>query len=433
MCEIFENKVFVPTGCNVYRCFYHCFCRCWWQPTDRASRRAIALLGQIAVIVLVLLCCCAAIAEEPRVLFNQGAELAASGQFDEATEVLRQAAVVRDRTVAAKALSLLGQIAASSAREHIADNPAETLPAERETIFEHLQSAERSFAESLTLQSSDEVRKYLETLRAWRHNMANVWEEYDREQRRNTELQERIRWLVDWEEHLMGKVRPLLEEPNSPRRFQASFEAGREQRLLTEELARLSEIPINDNELAEQWGRLPEIQDLSKKAAELLTNHRAEDALPKQEQVLEYLRSLLPQEESPQEGSPQDQQNQDQEQEQNQNQNQEQEQEQDQGQNQDQQDQNEQDQNEQGQEQQQDQQNQQSQQEGEQQEPMSQPQDQPQNQPQSTGQEAVQEESPEERAERLLMQVRRKEQAARELRDQLRALLMQSEPVERDW
>ena len=354
-----------------------------------------APLGQVAIFIIVLLCCSAAIAEEPRTLFNHGAELAALGQFDEATEVLRQAAVVRDRAIAAQALSLLGQIAASSAREHIAENPAETLPEDRQAIFEHLQSAERSFAESLTLQSNEEIRKYLETLRAWRHNMTNVWEEYDREQRRNAELQERIRWLADWEEELTERVRPLLEEPNSPRQFQASFEAGREQRQLAEELTRLQDIPIYDEELAEQWARLPEIQNIANEAAELLTRHRTEEALPMQEQVLDYLRSLLPQEESPQEESPPDQQSQDQEQ------------------NQDDQEQN-------GQEPEQNQQ----QQDGEQES---------QNNESQTSESEQHVESPEERAERLLMQVRRKEQAAQEVRDQIRALLRQSEPVDRDW
>ena len=354
------------------------------------------------ILIVFLLCCSVVIAEEPRALFNHGAELAASGQFDEATEVLRQAAVVRDKTIAAKALSLLGQISASSARKHLAENPAETAPEDRQKILEHLQSAERSFAESLEVQPNDggrqyAVRQYLETLRAWRHNMTNVWEEYDREQRRNAELQERIRTLADWEEKLAEKTRPLLNEPNSPRKFQTGFEAGKEQKKFAEELTRLQEIPVTDEELAEKWKQLPEMQKIANEVAELLTNHRTEEALPKQEQVIEYLRSLLPQEEDQQ-----DQQNQEQNQDQN-----EQEQEQDQQQ----QEQNGQDQREQEQQQYQ----------------QSQP-----NESQTSASEQHAE-SPEERAERMLTQVRRKEQAAKELRDQLRALLMQTGLVDKDW
>jgi len=393
-------------------------------------------IGTATIFVISFLCSSAAIAEEPRTLFNRGAELAASGQFDEATEILRQVAVVRDETIAARALSLLGQIATSSAREQIAENPEETAPEERQAIFEHLQSAERSFAESLSVQPNHEVRQYLEMLRAWRHNMTNVWDEYDREQRRNVELHERIRWLADWEEELSEKVRPLLDEPNSPRKFQAGFEAGREQRRLAEELARLQEIEIPpiDEEQAEQWARLPEIQHIANEAAELLTRHRTKEALPKQEQVLEYLRSLLPQEENPQ-----DQQNQEQEQNQDQNQDHDdQEQQSQQGeQEQDQQEQQQQDQN---QDQDQDhQQDQDQQQEGEQESEQEsdnndpQPSERPSTEPRRPSESEAHVETPEERAERLLMQVRRKEQAAREVRDQIRALLMQSEPVDRDW
>jgi len=369
------------------------------------EKHGITKLGLFGSFIVLLLCCSIAIAEEPRTLFNHGAELAALGQFDEATDILRQAAVVRDKTIAAKSLALLGQIAASSAREHIADNPMETLPEDRQKIFEHLQSAERSFVESLTVQPNAEVRRYLETLRVWRHNTTNAWDEYDREQRRNVELQERIRWLADWEEKLTDKVRPLLEEPNSPRKFQAGFEAGREQKKLADELARLQEVPIADEELAEKWTKLPEIQEIANEAAELLTRHRTEAALPKQEQVLEYLRSLLPLEESQQ-----DQQNQEQ-QEQNQDEN-----------GQEQQDQQEQEQEQNGQDQHE--QDQQSQQNGEQESGANEPQ---------TLEGAQNTETPEERAERMLMQVRRKEQAARDLRDQLRELMMQTEFAEKDW
>ena len=331
---------------------------------------------------------------ELRTLFNHGAELAATGELDKAAETLRLVAIGRDRTVAAKALSLLGQIAVNSAKQHVAEKPAETLPVQRLAIFEHLKSAEQSFTESLLLQPNDEVRRYLETLRTWRYNMANAWEKYDREQLRNAELQERIRHLADWEEKLTEKILPLLDEPNSPRKFQVGYEAGKEQQRLAEELEQLQEVHVDDAELAEQWVQLPKIQKIADESAKLLTSHRTEEALPKQQQVLDYLRSLLKQEESPPH--------------------------------------------------QQDQENQEPNQEGEQDQQSPQQDGEPKddeeqeserNQSPSMGQESntVQEESPEERAERLLMQVRRKEQAVKEARDRLRALLIQAEAVEKDW
>jgi len=363
-------------------------------------------------LLIPLLICSAAVAEEnlptdSRLLFNHGAELAASGNFGEAVETLRQVAVVRDRNIAAKALTLLGQIAAATANQQVAENPLETSPEQRKTILEHLESAEQSFTESLSLQPNEEVRQYLETLRAWRHNMTNAWEEYDREQQRNAELQQRIQWLADWEKKLTEKTHPLLEEPNSPRKFQTEYEASREQKHFSEELTHLQEIPVVDEEFQEKWEHLPEIQKIADEAAELLANHRSEEALPKQQQVLDYLRSLLKQEHS------QDQQNQEQDAQEQQDQNQS--------------------------EKQQSQPDEEPQENGEQEKEQDGEQESDRNQPQDARQEGQREgamqkeESPEERAERLLMQVRRKEQAAKELREQIKALLMQLEPVEKDW
>ncbi|MDR0328413.1 MAG: hypothetical protein LBI05_08975 [Planctomycetaceae bacterium] len=338
--------------------------------------------------LLIFFVCFSAVAmADDRSLYNRGAELAASGNFDEAVEILRQVAVVRDRTIAAKALSLLGQIAAGSAKQCVAENPAETSPEQRKKVFDHIQSAEQNFSESLSLRSNTEVRRNLETLRAWRHNMANEWEEYDREQQRQKELQQQIQWLADWEEKLMGNVRPMLNEPESPRKAQSAYESAREQKKFVEELTRLEKMSINDDELKEQWEHLPEIQKTAAEATELLAKHRIEEALPKQQEVLDYLRSLLKQEQN------QDSQNQEQ---------------------------NEQD--------QQNQENQeQSQEENEQQNEKN---SSARNQQDETTQP---EESPEEKAERQLIQVRRKEQAAKELRELVRALMMQADPVGKDW
>ena len=327
---------------------------------------------------------------DPRSLFNLGTKLVTSGNLDEATNVLRQAAVVRDKTIAAKALTLLGQIAVAAAKNCTSENPAETPPEQRQTICEHLHSAEQSFAESLSLQPNEEVRQHLETIRAWRHNMTNVWEEYDREQLRNNELQQRIRTLADNEEKLAERVRPLLDDPHSPQKFQVGYESGKDQKKLAKELAMLHDTPVNDEELKEQWKQLPEMQKIADEAAGLLANHRLTEALPKQQQVLDYLRSLLKPE--------QNQQNQDQNKDKEQNKDQ---------------DQNKQEQN---------------------QEQSSPRQDQ---QPQSSEQEpaAVQqnEKDAKERAERLLMQVRRKEQAAEQRREIFKVLQMQAETVEKDW
>jgi len=189
------------------------------------------------------------------------------------------------------------------------------------------------------------------------------------------------------------KVRPMLEEPNSPRKFQVEYETGREQKKLAEELTTLQNVPEIDEKLKDKWELLPEMQHIADEATELLAHHRTAEALPKQQQVLDYLRSLLKQEQNQQ----------------NQNQDQEQEQEQEQD-NQEQQ----------NREQSHDQQSQQSD-------------HQPQSSQQAVDTSQQRNEDPTERAERLLMQVRRKEQAAEQRREQIRALQMQADAVEKDW
>jgi len=333
--------------------------------------------------IALLFCWSTAAIADDRLLFNRGAELAASEAFEEAVEVLRQVAVARDRTIAARALTLLGQIEISSAIKSLSENPVETPGEQRKTIVDHLKSAELFFSESLSLQTNEEVRQSLETLRAWRHNMTNAWDEYDREQQRNAELQQRIQHLASWEEKLTEKAQGIAKEANSPRKFQQEYESGREQKQLAGELSLLQEVPMSDEELKEKWELLPEMTKMAEEAAEHLSKHRTVEALPKQQQVLDYLRSLLKQEQNQ---SPQNQ---------------------------------------------------------EQQEQQPQSKDEPEDdgeqkekQESETDQQdgtTPEEESPEEKAERLLIQVRRKEQAAKEQRELLRTLLMQAVPVEKDW
>lgn len=341
---------------------------------------------------------------DPRLLFNRGSELVLSGKFAEAEKILRQVAVVKDRVVAAKALTLLGQIAAASARQNVAENAAETTQEQRQNILDNLQSAEKSFAESLTLVPNDEVRQHLENIRAWRHNQVNLWENVDREQHRKTELQQRIQWLADWEKKLIENVQPEAALPNTPRKFQVGYEKSKEQKHLAEELTLLQKEPMNDETLKKQWSRLPEIQKIADESAEFLSQHRLDDALPKQQQVWDFLQTLLKQNQNQQ------------------NQNQEQDKSQQQEQN---------DQKQQNQEPQEQPKPEESKQEQEQK--MNQPQSDPQERQGQAGEAEKKEEEAKSKAEQQLLQVRRKEQAADKRREQLRARQMQWEPVEKDW
>jgi hypothetical protein len=174
----------------------------------------------------------------------------------------------------------------------------------------------------------------------------------------------------------------------------------------------------------------PEIQTITEEASRLLAENQSEEALPKQNQALERLREIL----KPLQQNPQNQQNQNQQQ--NQQQQQQNQQQQQDGQ-----------QNNQEQEQKQEK-NQEQKQEQEQQQNQEQKQKEQEKKTDKSAESNASETKPEqqkddltsqkkdaetEKAERMLRQVKRRQQEANERREKIRALLMQTAPVEKDW
>jgi hypothetical protein len=173
----------------------------------------------------------------------------------------------------------------------------------------------------------------------------------------------------------------------------------------------------------------PEIQTITEETARLLAENQSEEALPKQNHALERLREIL----KPLQQNPQNQQNQ------NQQQNQQQ---------QNQQQQNQQQQNQQNQQQDGQQNNQEQKQEQEQQQNQEQKQKEQEKKTDKSAESNPSKTKPEqqkdnltslkndaetEKAERMLRQVKRRQQEANERREKIRALLMQAIPVEKDW
>jgi hypothetical protein len=169
----------------------------------------------------------------------------------------------------------------------------------------------------------------------------------------------------------------------------------------------------------------PEIQTITEEASRLLAENQSEEALPKQNQALERLREIL-------KPLQQNQQNQ------NQQQNQQQ-------QNQQQQNQQQQNQQQQNQQQQNNQEQKQNQEQNQNQEQKKEEQEKKtdksaESNPSETKPEqqkddltSQKKDAETEKAERMLRQVKRRQQEANERREKIRALLMQTTPVEKDW
>ncbi|MDR1269043.1 MAG: hypothetical protein LBK82_05930, partial [Planctomycetaceae bacterium] len=172
----------------------------------------------------------------------------------------------------------------------------------------------------------------------------------------------------------------------------------------------------------------PEIQTLAEESSQLLAENKPEEAFPKQNLALKLLREILKPLQNQQN---QQQQNQDQQNQQNQQQGQQnnQEQEQNQKQQQEQKQQSQEQKQEQSQEQNQEQQqNDKKSEQSDKQNPLEPNQEQPKKD--LTSQNKNEEI---EKAERMLRQVKRRQQEANEKRERVRTLLLQAIPVEKDW
>ncbi|MDR1141959.1 MAG: hypothetical protein LBL62_09725 [Planctomycetaceae bacterium] len=182
--------------------------------------------------------------------------------------------------------------------------------------------------------------------------------------------------------------------------------------------------------LAVQYGQ--EIQTLAEESSQLLAENKPDEAFPKQNQALKLLREILKPLQNQQQQDQQNQQNQQQnQQQQNQQQGQQnKEQEQNQKQQQEQKQQGQDQKQEQGQEQNQEQQQQNDKkpEQSDKQNPLEPNQEQPKKDLTSqTKNEEI------EKAERMLRQVKRRQQEANEKRERVRTLLLQAIPVEKDW
>ncbi|GHT14528.1 hypothetical protein FACS1894170_11600 [Planctomycetales bacterium] len=332
-------------------------------------------------------------AADDRLSFNRAVELTRGGQYDAATEILRQTAASTDKNVAARSLALLGQIDVVRSKD-----------AEDKT--EYVDSAEQRLTDSLTLQENAEVRNNLEEIRSWRSRNLAQREESERIQKRNAELQQRIQALAGEQSRLTAASEQAVQETISPKLFQENYESARSQHLLAEELSYLAQTPVDGTdeaaeELKAKWMQLPEMQKIAESAAQHLAEHNVQTALPLQVMVRDFLQSLI---------KKQDNNNQQQNDQQDKNQD-------------DKQD---------NQNQQQQQQNTKQQENNDGQEPQNEKEQQPKPSP-ADMKEETDKDKEKEKAERMLLQVRRKEKEAQKRREQFKIMQQQLEPVDKDW
>lgn len=348
-------------------------------------------------------------------VYNQGAALAAAGKIDDAVTALQKSAVAREENVAAASLALLAQIAVGNAQKALAENPVETEPDKRKECLNLLESAEKYYSESFSLQKTKAVANALEQIRAWRSKITAEWDDADRQKKRQNEVMERIQGIAEEQKNVNQAVEPETQTPDSPRRFQICYEKTKEQRQIAEETERVkttldeTEAPTEN---ASPFSALPQIQQLMNEAADDLSKNRPADAFPKQQKALELLQEILKQQ---QEQNPEQQQNDKQEENSQKTQDENKPENSENKENKENQEQQEQNQNEQKQEPQKDEKQTANEKDG------------------GSNNEENSKEQEREKAEQRLRQVRRRQQEADERRERVKTFLMQAEPVEKDW
>jgi len=120
--------------------------------------------------------------DNPRIVFNRAAVLAAQGDVKQAEQLWGEVAASPDPSLAALADYNLGCIAANTARTFLGAHPEEASVEDRQRGRKLLEEAIAYYRNCLKLDSQhDNARYNLEMIRLWTAQMESVWRDHDRQ------------------------------------------------------------------------------------------------------------------------------------------------------------------------------------------------------------------------------------------------------------
>ncbi len=185
------------------------------------------------------------------IAFNRACALAASGdsaKVEEAQKLFRNAALVRDIRIAARALYNLGCLSAEQGRATLGEDPVEAAPENREAGVSQLLAAVGYYRDCLRLDKEHvEARHNLELIRLFIKHIQDQWAKRDRELARAEKgLLEFLAMIEQRQTELRSAVRLLSEQKDSPQRRQATSELADSQKELRDEIE-----PLKDKITAE--------------------------------------------------------------------------------------------------------------------------------------------------------------------------------------
>jgi len=175
------------------------------------------------------------------IAFDRACALAASGdsaKVEEAQKLFREAALVRDVRIAARALYNLGCLSAEQGRATLGEDPVAADPENREEGVSQLLAAVGHYRDCLRLDKEHvDARHNLELIRLFIKHIQDQWARRDREMAREEKgLLEFLAMIEQRQTELRSAVRLLSEQKDSPQRRQAASELADSQKELRDEL-----------------------------------------------------------------------------------------------------------------------------------------------------------------------------------------------------
>ena len=192
--------------------------------------------------------------EDQRILFDQACVKRAEGNWDEAAELFREAALAPDSQLALWCQYNLGQIDVERAKSQLGKTP-ETLAAEaRATVKQYVAEAETHYRDCLTMDPTfEDGRHNLELLRRWNKHIDQVWHDYDRQKRRDSmDFAQFLAWMENQQRTLRTATAKYKNVPSSPKRRLDLRRTSREELELCEEVNPLKQKMIQSANAPQQ-------------------------------------------------------------------------------------------------------------------------------------------------------------------------------------
>ncbi|MDR2763056.1 MAG: hypothetical protein LBB88_10665 [Planctomycetaceae bacterium] len=172
-----------------------------------------------------------------RIVHNHGVALAASGELDNAIEILHKSALDHDPKIAASSLNSLAQIHIDKAKNLLSENPAETPEDKRNEILKLIEKSEKYYADSLAIEPENKnIKQNIEQLKTWKTKIESQWNQFDRIQKRQSDLYNRLNWIDNGQREIANSIANSKELSNSPKKYQSLYESAEKQQQIVDEI-----------------------------------------------------------------------------------------------------------------------------------------------------------------------------------------------------